>query len=258
MPKETVGKTFFVAFAVCVVFSVIVSSAAVVLRPLQEEQKILDKKRNILGAAGLLSEGVSIDEAFASIEARVVDLETGEYVDSEDAATFDPRAAVRDPARSVAIPGAQDVAGIKRRAKRAAVYLVRDGDRVTKAILPIYGKGLWSTMYGFVALDARDANTVRGLVFYEHGETPGLGGEIENPQWQALWNGKKTFGASGEVRLTVIKGLVDTSRPGAEHQVDGLSGATITTRGVDGTVRYWLGDGGFGPYIGRLRTQGAG
>lgn len=258
MPKETVGKTFFVAFAVCVVFSVLVSSAAVYLRPIQEEQKLLDKKRNILSAAGLLSEGTSVDAAFASIEARIVDLQSGEYVTGVDPAQFDARQAVRDPDRSAAIPPAEDLAGIKRRAKQAAVYLVRDGDRVTKVILPIYGKGLWSTMYGFVALSAADVTTIRGLVFYEHGETPGLGGEVENPRWQALWNGKQAFGADGQVRISVIKGLVDTSRPGSEYKVDGLSGATITSRGVDGTLRYWLSDSAFGPYIQRLRNRAAG
>lgn len=257
MPRETVGKTFFVAFAVCVVFSVLVSSAAVYLRPLQEQNKLLDKRRNILSAAGLLEEGRAIDEAFANIEARIVDLGTGEYVSGVDAAEFDQREAVRDPSRSVAIPSAQDLAGIKRRATQAAVYLVRDGDRLAKVILPIYGKGLWSTMYGFVALDARDANTIRGLVFYECGETPGLGGEVENPRWQALWGGKKAFGEGGEVRISVIKGQVDTSRPGAEYQVDGLSGATITSRGVDGTLRYWLSEGAFGPYLERLRARAA-
>jgi len=263
VPRETVGKTFFVAFAVCVVFSVLVSSAAVYLRPVQEQNKLLDKKRNILSAAGLLEEAkvidkAFIDEAFANIKARIVDLETGEYASGVDPATFDQRQATRDPSRSVAIPAEQDGAGIKRRATQAAVYLVREGDRVTKVILPIYGKGLWSTMYGFVALDARDANTIRGLVFYEHGETPGLGGEVDNPRWQALWNGKKAFGESGEVRISIIKGQVDANRPGAEFQVDGLSGATITSRGVDGTLRYWLSDNGFGPYIRRLQLQSAG
>ena len=262
MPRETVGKTFFVAFAVCVVFSVLVSSAAVYLRPVQELNKLLDKQRNILSAAGLIEEGGVIDKAFidgafAGIEARLVDLQTGEYVAGVDPATFDPREAARDPSRSVAIPTAEDLAGIKRRATQAAVYLVRDGDRVTKVILPIYGKGLWSTMYGFIALDARDVSTIRGLVFYEHGETPGLGGEVENPRWQALWNGKRAFGEGGDLRISIIKGQVDVSRPGAEYQVDGLSGATITSRGVHGTLHYWLSDGGFGPYIERLRARPA-
>lgn len=256
MPKETVGKTLLVAFAVCVVFSVLVSSAAVYLRPVQEANKLLDKKRNILSAAGLAQEGRSVDELFASIQSRMVDLATGEYVQGVDPEAFDERQAARDPASSMAIPGADDLAGIRRRAKLEAVYLVRKGDQVDKIILPIHGKGLWSTLYGFIALDARDASTIRGLVFYEHGETPGLGGEVENPRWQALWNGKRAFGPEGEVRIAVVKGQVDVSRPGAEYQVDGLSGATITSRGVHQMLHYWLSDNGFGPYLKRLRASG--
>lgn len=256
MPKETVGKTFFVAFAVCVVFSVLVSGAAVYLRPVQELNKLLDKKRNILTAAGLYQPGADIDALFGRIEARLVDLRTGAYVDGVDASTYDQRDAARDPQRSVEISAAVDRAGLKRRAAQAAVYLVRDGGRVTKVILPVHGKGLWSTMYGFIALDAGDVNTIRGLVFYEHGETPGLGGEVDNPAWQSLWDGKRAYGSDGEVRIALIKGQVDASRPGAVHQVDGLSGATITSRGVDGMLQYWLSQNGFGVYLNRLRSEG--
>ncbi|MFC1526820.1 Na(+)-translocating NADH-quinone reductase subunit C [Candidatus Latescibacterota bacterium] len=258
MPRETVGKTLFVAFAVCVFFSVLVSAAAVILRPVQEVQKVLDKKRNILSAAGLLEDGKSIDEQYANIEARVIDLATGEYVAGVDAQAFDARQAARDPESSQAIPADRDRAGIKRRAKQACIYLVREGDAIDKVILPIYGKGLWSTLYGFIALDADDANTIRGLVYYEHGETPGLGGEVDNPRWQALWNAKRVFDAAGQLRISVVKGQVDPSRPGAQHQVDGLSGATITSRGIHDMLQYWLSADGFGPYINRLKTHGVG
>ena len=111
-----------------------------------------------------------------------------------------------------------------------------------------------STLYGFIALDAKDMSTIRGLVFYEHAETPGLGGEVDNPNWKALWNGKMAFGASGDVRIEVIRGSVVAGRPGSEHQVDGLSGATITSRGVSGLLKYWLGPEGFGPYLDKMRT----
>ena len=257
MPRETVGKTLFVAFAVCVFFSVLVSSAAVYLRPLQEVNKLLDRKKNILVAAGLMAPGRSIDELYTSIEAKIIDLQTGEYVETIDPDTFDERAAARDPGRSVLIPADRDHAGIKRRAQHSPVYLVREAGKVQKVILPIYGKGLWSTMYGFLALDRGDLTTIRSLVYYEHGETPGLGGEVENPRWQSLWDGKRAFDAEGKVRITVIKGQVDPSRPRAQYEVDGLSGATLTARGVHDMLQYWLSADGYGPYLGRLKSHGA-
>ena len=256
MPRETVGKTFLVATLLCLVCSFLVSSAAVYLRPTQAVNKALDKKRNIVMAAGLEAEGKSIDELFAQIEPKVVDLATGEYVEMDDPAAYDQRRAAKDPAQSVAVAADIDRASIKRRAKYASVYLVRKGDQVKKLILPVHGLGLWSTLYGFIALDARDLNTIKGLVYYEHAETPGLGGEVDNPAWKALWNGKKVFDEKGEVRIEVIKGKVDPSRPGSQYQVDGISGATITARGVKEMLRYWLDEEGFGPFLARLKAQG--
>lgn len=253
MARETVGKTFLVALSVCVVFSVLVSTAAVTLRPIQEINKLLDKKKNILLAAGLMEEGKSIDDLFAAIEAKVVDLASGEYTEMDPEA-YDQRKAVKDPSLSVAIARDADQAGIKRRAKYAPVYLVKKGDVLDRVILPVHGKGLWSTLYGFIALDAKDMSTIKGLVFYEHAETPGLGGEVDNPTWKALWNGKTVFGASGAVRIEVIRGSVVPGRPGSQYQVDGLSGATLTSRGVSGLLKYWLGREGFGPYLDKMRA----
>ena len=256
MPRDTVSKTLIVAALLCIVCSVLVSSAAVILRPTQAVNKLNDKKRNILMAAGLVDESKSIDELFGSIEARVVDLASGEYVDDIDAEEFDQRAAAKESVTSVAIPASEDRAGIKRRSKLAAVYLVQKKGAVDKVILPVHGKGLWSTLYGFLALDRKDLNTIKSLVFYEHAETPGLGGEVENPQWKALWNGKLAFAPSGDVSIEVLRGKVDLSKAQAIHQVDGLSGATITARGVSEMLRYWLSDSGFRPYLNRLQKEG--
>ena len=257
MPKETIGKTFLVALLLCVVCSVLVSAAAVYLRPTQAANKNLDRKKNILMAAGLLKEGQSVEEAFKSIEPKVVDLATGEYVVDIDAVSYDQRRAAREPSASEVIPPSEDIASVRRKAKRASVYLIYRGDEVRKIILPLHGLGLWSTLYGFVAIDARDLNTIRGLVYYEHGETPGLGGEVDNPAWKALWNGKQVFDQDGKVRIEVVKGKVVPNRPETRYQVDGLSGATITSRGVSNMLRYWLGEDGFGPYLDRLKARGA-
>ena len=255
--KNAMSHVFTVAILVCLVCSIFVSTAAVYLKPLQEYNKELERKRNILVAAGLLETGGDgdIDQLFEQIEVRIVDLATGEYTNDVDPATFDAKRAAKDPAQNQIIASGDDLAGIKRRAKYARVYLSREGETLKRLILPIHGKGLWSTMYGFLAFET-DLNTIRYLAFYEHGETPGLGGEVDNPRWKALWDGKLAFDAGGAVAIEVIKGAVVQGNARAIHQVDGLSGATLTARGASNLVRYWLGEDGFGPFLRKMRKEG--
>ncbi len=256
-PNDSIKKTIIVALSLCVVCSVFVSTAAVGLKGVQQTNKKLDLQRNVLLAAGLVKPGeadkATVNAMFKQIEVRVVDLDTGEFTET-DPATFDQRKASKDPAQSKVLKN--DPASIKRLEKQAKVYLVRKEGKLESIILPIRGYGLWSTLYGFLAL-APDANTVIGLGFYEHAETPGLGGEVDNPRWKGLWPGKEIFGDSGEVAIEVMKGAVDPSRPGAEHQIDGLAGATLTSVGVSNLVRFWVGDAGFGPFLDRIRKGGA-
>ena len=183
----------------------------------------------------------------------MVDIATGKFTDVVSPDTYEQRKAAKNPELSVSLSKEEDVAGISRRAKYAVVYLVRNGDDLEKVVLPVRGPGLWSTLYGFIAIEG-DLNTVAGLGFYEHGETPGLGGEVDNPLWKDNWPGKKIYGEDGEVQLTVIKGSVDKSRPEAIHQVDGLSGATLTTRGVDNLIEFWMGENGFGKFLSNLKA----
>ncbi len=249
--KESVGKTLLVAFLVCVVCGVVVATAAVSLRPVQSKNQLLDKRMNILQAAGLYQPGVDVNKVFKSIERRFVDIDTGEYVEMPE--SYDQRKAAKDPQRSERLSGKEDIAGIKSQANVAEVFLARGDDGgLSRIILPVHGYGLWSTLYGFLALEP-DANTVSGLGFYEHGETPGLGGEVDNPKWKALWEGKKLYGEQGEVEIQVVKGAVDSKTPNAEHKVDGLAGATLTSNGVSNLLRFWVGENGFGPYLKRMQ-----
>ncbi|HEY7885658.1 MAG TPA: Na(+)-translocating NADH-quinone reductase subunit C [Cellvibrionaceae bacterium] len=252
--NDTIKKTVIVTVLLCFVCSVIVSTAAVLLKPLQVANQELDFKRNILSAAGLLEAGGDVEQIFSQrVSMRAVDLDSGEYTDEVNPATYDQRAAAKDAALSTNLTKKEDIAGISRRENYSLVYLVEnESGQLSKIILPIKGYGLWSTLYGFIALEA-DANTVAGLGFYEHGETPGLGGEVDNPRWKANWEGKKVYGDDGSVALTVIKGQVDPSSSRAEHQVDGLSGATLTARGVANLVQFWLGESGFKPFLDKLQ-----
>ena len=249
---EGLGRILTVALGLCLVCSVVVSTAAVVLKPAQQANKTLDLKRNILMAAGLLDPALSVEEQVEQVETRVVSLDEGRFVEGVDPASFDQREAAKDPAKSRAIPGDADPAKLVRREDQALVYLVRDQQGgLDKIILPIRGYGLWSTLYGFMALES-DGNTVAGLGFYEHAETPGLGGEVDNPNWKAIWPGKQIYQGE-QVAIQVLKGAVPAGSANAQWQVDGLSGATLTTKGVDNLVRYWMGDQGFKPLLENLR-----
>lgn len=251
--------TTIVALVLCLVCSAVVSIAAIGLRPQIEANKALKVKRNVLAAAGRWQDGYTeadVAREFESIETVLINLprredpgaEAGTPASDLAGDKYDPRKAAKDPKLSVEIPHELDIAKIKRREVAAPVYLVKDGGRISQYIFPVYGKGLWSTLYGFLALDA-DLRTVHGITFYEHAETPGLGGEVENPSWKAKWSRKIAIGPDGQPQIDVIKGTVGPGTPDADSKIDGLSGATITSSGVEGLVNYWLGADGFGPYI---------
>jgi len=256
LPNDDPRKTVAVALALCLVCSLVVSVAAVGLRPLQQLNESLALKREILKVAGLYVSGQDVEQAFGRLDARLVDLDSGRFVDDRDAGSYDMRRAAADPATSVALSGPQDIAGIRRRAEIMPVYLLREQGELQKLILPVYGYGLWSTMYGLLALEA-DGRTVVDISFYDQLETAGLGGEVANPSWQATWRGKRVVTDDGAPRFRVVKGGVDTASPDAVYQVDGLSGATLTSNGVTNLVRFWVGDLGYGPFLSRVR-QGLG
>jgi Na+-transporting NADH:ubiquinone oxidoreductase subunit C len=252
--NDSIRKTLIVAFSLCIVCAVLVSAAVVVLQPVQEVNKTLDRKRNILAAAGMLEDGKSVDEQFSKVQTRIVDLRTGKFADEAvDIARYDQRKAAKNPDLSEALSPEEDVAKIIRREQYSLVYLVQDSQgAIQKIILPIRGYGLWSTLYGFIALES-DGNTIAGVGFYEHGETPGLGGEVDNPRWKAFWPGKQVY-RDGEVQIGLIKGSVDPAAASAPWQVDGLAGATLTSRGVTNLVHFWLGENGFEPFLNNLRA----
>jgi Na+-transporting NADH:ubiquinone oxidoreductase subunit C len=148
------------------------------------------------------------------------------------------------------------------------IYNVYQDNKLDRVIFPVEGKGLWSTMKGFLAL-SKDKQTIEGLTFYSHGETPGLGGEIDNPDWKKQWVGKKAFdnatnigGSIDVVKVKVLKGKVKSPQTADDcvngdkkdgcYQVDGLSGATLTSNGVNYLVQFWLSDMGYGNYIKKM------
>ena len=256
------STTYIVGFStlVCVVCALFVASAEVSLRPLKELNILMDRQKNILAVAGLMQPGEEIDaeeirQRFEnSIRPQMIDLSTGEEDTSIDPASFDQRSAARDPSRSRRAPS--NPSKVLRVPNQALIYEVVENDEVSAIIIPIEGYGLWSVLYGYLAL-APDARTILGITYYDQKETAGLGGEVENPNWKAKWVGRKAFDERGRVKIAVKKG--PAGPPDTDpYAVDGLSGATITSRGVTNMLHFWLGDEGFGPYLARLRDTQAG
>lgn len=255
--QHSTGYIVGFAAAICLVASLFVAGSAVGLKDRQDANKLLDLQKKVLTVSGLMTAGddLETEEISAlyqsSIRPKTIDLKTGELNADIDPSAFDQRAASLDEALSFVAP--ENLSKIRRLPNNALVFDVMEKGELKAFILPIEGYGLWGTLYGYLAL-APDARTVVGITFYEHGETPGLGGEVDNPRWKALWPGRLAFNERGKPVLGVKKGVAG---PVAEdpYNVDGLSGATITSRGVTNLVRFWLGEDGFGPYLASYRAE---
>ena len=254
MPEESVPKqestarTFLVALFVAVSCSLLVSLTAVGLAERQQANRDLDLLKNVLTAAG-------VEDADA-IDLRIVELDTGEYVTSQQIGqgTYDQQAAIEDHALSRDIPSDEDLASIGRREKYSYVGLIHGEDGgIDRLILPVRGQGFASLVRAFVVIDA-DGTTVRSLTIFEQAETPGLGGEITNPAWLASWQGKRIYDEGGSVQIAVVKGAGASDA----YQVDALSGATVTSDAMTNLMRYWFGDTGFKTYLDRLRSEAGG
>jgi len=256
LPNEDKRKILFVTIALSLVCSVLVSTAAVTLRPLQEKNSQLARKLEILKVAGLQAPGEDVDAYFSEyVQTKIVNLDNGEYSEEFDLDSIDERKFAREPSTSLKLQAESDIASIKRRTNYVRVYLIPDQQgKIVKYVLPVHGYGLWSIMYGFIALDA-DAITIAGFTFYEHGETAGLGAEITNPKWLAQFPGKLAVDPQGRPLIRVNKGPVSSGAANANYSVDGISGATLTSNGVTKLLHFWLGQLGFGPYLAKLRQQ---
>ncbi len=258
MHNDKVLKIITVALLLCVVCSVVVSSTSVLLRSRQIQNRQLDIKKNLLLSAGLLDDYSAskekVDKIFSKIEPYIINLKDGTVATDVDQDSFDQIKSAKDFNTSISIDPNDDFAKIKRRSIFARVFIVKKDGKLDMIILPVYGKGLWSTLYGFIAIDS-DIKTVRGFGFYQHGETPGLGGEVDNINWKKSWIGKKVIDDSGEVIIDIVKGSVNPDSKSAISQVDGLSGATITSNGVESLLKYWLGKNGYNPFLKRIAKE---
>ena len=262
MNNDSPMKAILVVLLVALVCSSLVSAAVVILRPIQLNNQLLDQSRNIMQLTGLLPEETktSDDEMlslFKSLDARIVEIDVAEFDPDMDPYTFDNRRASNKPELSVAIPTELDTSGLGRRSRYTPVYLVWQDENFERIILPMYGNGMWSMLYGYIALGP-DLNTIADAVFYEQNETPGLGDQVTGPEWLAQWQGKRIYDERGETRFTVAGGRVDPQSSAAEFEVDALTGATVTADAVTALVHYWFGPHGYQPFLDRLRKDSPG
>lgn len=260
MDNESPLKALIVVTATALVCSVLVTVTAVTLQPIQRAYRDLERNRYIVRISGLLDSVDDVSDrqviaAFRDLDARIVDLDRGIFDDTFNPDTFDMRKAAVDPELSVTIPADQDVAGLGRRSRFATVFLVRNDDELERIIVPVYGPGMWSTLRGFLALE-NDLTTVADITFYAQAETAGIGDRILRADWQARWRGRKLYDEMNTLRFKIAKGAVDLGAPDAIYEVDGLTGATVTTDGVTNLVRYWFGPHGFAPFLKNYSTTG--
>lgn len=250
-------RSLAVLASVALVCSILVSVSTTTLRPIQERNEALQRYGNVVSLTGLVEPGADDDTIFevvAQLDARVVDLRSGEFAADLDPDAIDSRAAANDPDRSTAIPADADVARLGRRPDHEVIYLVWLDQSLSRIIFPISGQGMWSTLYGFIALEG-DLNTIAAVSFYEQSETAGLGDQIEDPAWQAQWRERKMYSDTGDVQFQVAGGVVSPSSASAAYEVDGLTGATITGTGVTNLVRYWFGPQGYGPLLAKIAEE---
>lgn len=259
MNNDSSTKAILVVLLTAVICSAVVSAAVVLLRPIQLNNQLLDRSRNIMALTGLLpADEVPDDDEmlqlFKSLDTRTVNIDEGRFDDSVDPNTFNMRRAVNDPELSTAVPAGQDLASIGRRSRYATVYMVWNEEGLDRIILPVRGAGMWSMMYGYIALEA-DFTTVAGMSFYEQNETPGLGDQITRPSWLAQWQGKQIYNDVGEARFNVSEGVVDPGSVHAPFQVDALTGATVTGNAVTGIIRYWFGPNGYKEFLDHMKEN---
>ncbi len=256
MPKDSIAKTLVVALLVALFGSVMVTGSAILLQPRIDANLERERQENLLEIVRRLPGAERLFERVGggAVEAAVVELASGKIDRSMSPEQVNTPTSPQKLASSVEIPPDRDIAGIKRVNTHEVVYMVRVDNEIRLIVLPVRGQGYASILYGYLGL-AGDANTIVGLNFYKHGETPGLGAQVDNPLWRVNWQGKKVRDPEGRLRIGVARRPLGPGDPNAPYQVDGLTGATLTSQGVNNLVRFWLGDDGFGPFLNRIRSQ---
>lgn len=246
-PNDSRGKTIAIAVLTAAICAVMVSVATVALRPVQAANRAAEQQARlesliaaIPGMSDLLAR--SADGQLSTV---VIDIPQGRA--DPEVTPEDLTAALEASTNWTTLSPAQDIAGIRQRPDLTQIYLLREGDAVSLAILPMIGTGYNGPIQAMVALQG-DMTTIAGLTITQQEETPGLGARIEEPAWQAQFPGRTAIAPDGQVRFAVARG-----RAASEYEVDGITGATRTANAVTQMMRFWLGPDGYGPLLAAIR-----
>ena len=225
------NNSYTLIFTSCVtiVLGIIIATTADNLRERQEINEELDIKKNILYALGYKQ---NIDNPWTNkiVESLYNNSINEVYIDRKGTVYKKQEDIEKNPLK---------------------IYQRMDNGLITGYAIPIEGKGLWGTMYGYFAIEP-DAVTVKGITFYRHKETPGLGGEVDKDWFKNNFIGKRLVDNDGKlVSIEVIKGFVSDKDPEAYRKVDGISGATITGKGVTNFLKKDLDK--YEPYFKKIR-----
>lgn len=260
MAKDSPRYAILVIILTALVCSSLVSAAVVMLRPIQLNNQLLERSQNVMQLTGLLEPGLKLDDdealrLYKSLDIRLVDIDRAQFDETIDPQNFDKRRAVNDPELGTGVPAELDLARLGRRSRYAPVYIVWNGQDFQRIILPVRGAGMWSMLYGYVALEP-DLNTIAGMTFYEQNETPGLGDQITHEHWLEQWQGRQIYDDRGEPWFSVSsEGAVQPGTETARYQVDALTGATVTGNAVTSMIRYWFGAHGYRAFLESLHDR---
>lgn len=258
--KNSNITTLATALILCLICSVLVSAAAISMKPKQLANIELDRNKNILMAANLFDptkdDNAKAAELFKSVEVKLINTKTGQFASEDelkqagitDVTTYDVEKAKKDPKTQIILE--EDPAQIGALPQFLKVYLINDeSGKIKNVVLPINGNGLWGQIYGFLTLKS-DFNTIEGISFYQHKETPGLGALIETPKWRATWTDKQAYDGD-----KVVTGVVKSGSPKPNpNYVDGITGATITSGGVNNMVQFWLSEKAYKLFLDNLKA----
>jgi Na+-transporting NADH:ubiquinone oxidoreductase subunit C len=246
LPNESRAKTVGMAFLVSAVCAALVSGATVILRPIQAQNRAAEQQARLDAlVAGIPGMSEVLEKAGGTLSTVVIELESGRASSEVTPETL--QAALAETGNWTELEPHEDTAGIGTRPNYAQVYVLRDHERVSLVLLPMYAAGYNGVIQATMALMG-DLNTIAGLAITQQSETPGLGARIEEPAWLANFPGTEVRDERGEMRFAVARGPATT-----EYEVDGITGATRTSNAVTRMVRYWLGPDGYGPFLDAIR-----
>lgn len=246
LPNESKTKTLVVAFLVSGICAAFVSGATVYLRPIQAANRAAEEAAKIAALVrGIPGMSDVLEQSGGALSTVVVDLDKGRA--ARDVTPDTLGSVLANPENWSTLDAAEDLAGLGQRPNFVQIFLLRENDEVSVALLPIAGQGYGGRIDAIIAIRG-DMNTIAGLAITQHSETPGLGGRIEEPVWQSTFRGTSLADENGTIRFAVAK-----AQANSEYEVDGITGATRTGGAVTRMVRFWFGPRGYGPLIDAIR-----